>query len=72
MCTKHDNKLFESSFKFCEGDVDILMISEKKIDESFPLDQVEINCSNTPVRLDRNSSSRRVMCPLLGKMYRQI
>ena len=72
MCTKHGIKLFESSFKFCEGDVDILMISEKKIDESFPLDQVQNNCSNTPVRLDRNSISRPVLCSLLGKMYRQI
>lgn len=37
-----------------EGAVDILMISEGKLNESFPIGQFLIKCFSTPFRLDRN------------------
>ena len=46
---------------FVKVKVDILMISEIKIDESFPLDQFKINGFNIPFRLDRNSSDGGIM-----------
>ena len=36
-------------------DIDILMISETKIDESFPLSQFMIDGFSMPYRCDRNS-----------------
>ena len=37
------------------GTIDILIVSETKIDESFPLSQFCIDGYNKPIRLDRNS-----------------
>ena len=45
---------FEFLVEFIRGKVDILMISETKIDESFPLGQLKVNGFNAPFRLDRN------------------
>ena len=67
MHIKHVNKLiithlninslrnkFEFLVEFIRGKVDILMVSETKIDESFPLGQLKVNGFNAPFRLDRN------------------
>ena len=38
------------------GKVDTLMVSETKIDKSFPFGQNKINGCNSPFRLNRNSN----------------
>ena len=53
--------------EFVIGKVDILMISEPKSDESFSLNQFEINGFNTLFRLDR-SNSRGVLSFLFRKI----
>ena len=37
-----------------KGNIDILMISETKLDESFPLDQFLLDGYSVPFRFDRN------------------
>ena len=44
-----------------KGNVDILMISETKIDESFPVCQFEIDGFNIPFRVDRDQKSGGIM-----------
>ena len=44
------------------------MISETKIDESFPLGQFKVNGFNKPFRLDRNIKGGGIML-LYGKIY---
>ena len=74
MRIKHVNKLiiahlninslrnkFEFLVEFIRGKVDILMISETKIDESFPLGQFKINSFNALFRLYRNSNGGGIM-----------
>ena len=74
MRMKHVNKLiiahlninslrnkFEFVVEFIRGKVDILMISEKNIDESFPLGQFKINGFSAPFRLDRSSNGGGIM-----------
>ena len=41
--------------------VDILLISETKLDSSFPLNQFHIDSFTTPYRLDRNQNSGGIM-----------
>ena len=48
------NKL-ETSVSLVTSDIDILMISEAKIDESFPLSQFMIDGFSMPYRRDRNA-----------------
>ena len=48
-------KKFESLVSLVKGNVDILMVSETKIDESFPLNQFLIEGYCTPFRRDRDS-----------------
>ena len=52
---------FEFLFEVTRGKVDILMISETKIDESFPLGQFKVNGFNAPFRLDRNINGGGIM-----------
>ena len=74
MRIKHVNKLiiarlninslrnkFEFLVEFIKGKFDILMISETKVDKSFPLDQFRINGFNAPFRLDRNINGGGIM-----------
>ena len=74
MRMKHVNKLiiahlninslrnkFEFVVEFIRGKVDILMISEKNIDESFPLGQFKVNGFSAPFRLDRSSNGGGIM-----------
>ena len=74
MHIKHVNKLiiahlninslrnkFEFLGEFIRDKVDVLMISEIKIDESFPLGQFKINGFNAQFRLDRNSNGGGIM-----------
>ena len=60
-------KKFEFLVEFIRGKVDILMISETKIDESFPLGQFNINGFNAPFRLDRNSNGGGIMLFFTGR-----
>ena len=39
-----------------KGNIDILMISETKLDESFPVDQFLIDGYSVPFRFDRNGN----------------
>ena len=45
---------FEFLIQQIEGTTDMLMISETKLDESFPVGQFLIICFSTPFRFDRN------------------
>ena len=46
---------FKTLVSLVTSDIDILMISETKIDESFPLSQFMIDGSSMPYRRDRNA-----------------
>ena len=74
MPIKHVNKLiifhlnisflknkFEFLVEFIRAKVAILMISETKIDESFPWDQFKINGFNAQFKLDHNSNGEGIM-----------
>ena len=52
---------FEALVNGVRGNVDILMISETKIDDSFPLTQFLIEGFTTPYRLDRNGSGGGIL-----------
>ena len=52
---------FEFLAEIIRGKIDILTVSERKINESFPLGQVKINGFNAPCRLDRNSNGEGIM-----------
>ena len=56
--------------EFVKGNVDILMISETKTEESLQLSQFKIDSYITPFRLDRNNSGG-VLCFFFGKIYWQ-
>ena len=43
------------------GNIDILMISETKLDSSFPIGQFLINGYSEPFRIDRNSQGGGIM-----------
>ena len=44
-----------------QDNIDILMISETKIDSSFPIGQFLLNGYSTPFRLDRNAHGRGIL-----------
>ena len=46
---------FEFLVEQVKGNIDVLMISETKIDDSFPIDNFVIDGYSTPYRLNRNS-----------------
>ena len=52
---------FEFLVEFTWGKIDILMISETKIDESLPLGQFKVNDFDAPFRLDRIINGGGVM-----------
>ena len=45
---------FEFLIQQIEGNIDIIMISETKLNESFPIGQFLIKGFSTPFQLDRN------------------
>ena len=45
---------FEFLISLIKDNIDVLMISETKLDESFPTSQFMINSFSAPFRLDRN------------------
>ena len=51
-----ENK-FEPLKSIIKDNVDILLVSETKLDNTFPLHQFEIEGYSTPIRLDRNCHS---------------
>ena len=46
---------FESRVSFVGSNLDILMVSEAKIDDTFPESQFLIECFSKPFRLDRTA-----------------
>ena len=44
-----------------QDNIDILMISETKIDASFPIGQFLLNSYSTPFRLDRNAHGEDIL-----------
>ena len=44
-----------------KGNIDILMISETKLDESFPPSQFFLDGYSVPFRLDRNGNDRGIL-----------
>ena len=52
---------FEFLVEFTRGKVDVLMISETKIDEGFFLGQFKVNGFNAPFRLNRNINGGGIM-----------
>ena len=47
--------------KGVRGNIDILMISETKLDASFPISQFYINGYTSPYRLDRNGKGGGIL-----------
>ena len=47
---------FESLSTQVKGNIDVLMVSETKIDDSFPVGNFLIDGFSTPYRLDRESN----------------
>ena len=66
------SKLFETNLSYFQNkfNVDVLMISETKIDDSFPVGQFLIEGFCTTYRLDRNSKVEAFCC-MLGKTFLQ-
>ena len=54
-------KKFEFLVDQIKGKVDLLMVSETKLDESFPQGQFKISGFSRPFRLDRNSNRGGIM-----------
>ena len=52
---------FEEFISQVKGTVDVLMIFETKIDDSFPVANFLIDGFNQPYRIDRNSSGGEIM-----------
>ena len=52
---------FESLSTQAKGNIDVLMVSETKIDGSFPVDNFVIDGFSTPYRLDRGSNGGGIM-----------
>ena len=52
---------FEEFISQVKGTVDVLMISETKIDDSFPVANFLIDGFSQPYRIDRNSSGGEIM-----------
>ena len=52
---------FELLTEKTKGNVDIFLISETKIDESFPNSQFKIDDFSNPHRVDRNEKGGRIM-----------
>ena len=52
---------FEELISQLKGTADVLMISETKIDDSFPIANFLIDGFSQPYRIDRNSSGGRII-----------
>ena len=52
---------FQSLVSMIKDKVDIIMISETKVDDAFPYSQFEIAGYSSPFRLDRNSYGGGIM-----------
>ena len=57
---------FESLKQLIKGNIDILVITESKLDESFPSQQFDIEGYGIPYRLDKNASSGGVLIYVRG------
>lgn len=52
---------FSSLFSMIDNKIDILLITETKLDDSFPIGQFCIKGYSTPYRLDRSSKGGGIM-----------
>ena len=57
---------FDCLIEQVKGNIDILMISETKLDSSFPIDQFLINGYSEPFRIDRKSQGDGIMLYVRG------
>ena len=60
---------FELLVSQIASNIDVLMISETKIDESFPTSQFLIDDFSSPYRLDRNSNGGYILVYFKNKTY---
>ena len=61
LCNKGLNKL-----KYIISNVDLLMLSESKIDDSFPKGQLLINGFGVPFRIDRDVNEEGILFYVRG------
>ena len=52
---------FKSLSAQVKGNIDVLMVSETKIDDTFPVGKFVIDGFSTPYRLDRDSNGGGIM-----------
>ena len=52
---------FEMLLDQIKGNIDVMLVSETKIDDSFPTGNILIDGFSRPYRLDRNSNGRGLM-----------
>ena len=52
---------FDQLLSIIQGNVDILVITETKLDETFPISQFMIDGYSIPYRLDRNRDGSRIL-----------
>ena len=52
---------FKSLSTQVKGNIDVLMVSETKIDDTFPVGKFVIDGFSTPYRLDRDSNGGGIM-----------
>ena len=57
----HEEGFHKLNVARSQNKVDILVISETKLDSSFPLNQFHIDGFTTPYRLDRNQNGGGIM-----------
>ena len=48
-----------------KGNPDVLIVSETKLDDTFPIDQTTLEDSNTPFRIDRNTNGGGILLFIL-------
>ena len=60
-------KKFEMLRELVQDKLDILLISETKVDQSFPSSQLVLKGFSSPFRLDRNSSGCDIMLFVMGQ-----
>ena len=63
---------FENLNETLTNKVDILLISETKLDSSFPLNQFHIDGFTTPYRLDRDQNGGGIMLYIRGDILRSL
>ena len=48
-----------------KGNPDVPIVSETKLDDTFPIDQIALEDSSTPFRIDRNTNGGGILLFIL-------